>query len=109
MIFFNYLRLLILSEKTKFILTPRVYVDRDGEKYHLEVELPGVKKKDVNLEISERTFCIEGQRDDVDYYSCYTFGHPVNSDEVEAKFTNGLLNVTVPLAHSMTLKKVEIK
>jgi HSP20 family protein len=103
------LRLIILSEKTNFIITPKVYADRDGEKYYLEVELPGVKKKDVNLEISEQTFCIEGEREDIDYYSCYTFGHPVDTDNVEAKFSNGLLNITVPLAHPMTRKKVAIK
>ena len=34
-----------MSEKTKIILTPRVYVDRDREAYHLEIELPGVKKR----------------------------------------------------------------
>ncbi|NIN51702.1 MAG: Hsp20 family protein [Nitrososphaeria archaeon] len=98
-----------MSEKSKIILTPRVYVDRDGERYHLEIELPGVKKEDVSLEISERTFCIEGIRDDVEYYSCYTFGNPVNSEKVEANFSEGLLNVDVPLAHSLKRKKVEIK
>ena len=98
-----------MSEKAKIILTPRVYVDRDGEKNHLEIELPGVHKKDVNLELSERTFCIEGVREDVDYYSCYIFGHPVNSEEVNAKFSNGLLNIEVPLAHSMKRTKVQIK
>ena len=98
-----------MSEKSKIILTPRVYVDRDGDKYYLEIELPGVKKEDVNLELSETTFCIEGLREDVDYYSCYTFGQPVNSEMVEAKFSNGLLTVEVPLAHSMTRKKIEVK
>jgi HSP20 family protein len=97
-----------MSEKSKIILNPRVYVDRDGEKYYLEIELPGVKKKDVNLEVSESTFCIEGGREDVNYYSCYTFGQPVNSEQAEAKFSNGLLTVSVPLAHSMVRKKVEI-
>ncbi len=98
-----------MAEKTKIILTPRVYVDRDGKNYHLEIELPGVKKKDVNLEISEQTFCIEGTRDDVEFFSCYNFGLPVNTDNVEAKFSLGLLKVTAPLAHSRDRKKVAIK
>lgn len=97
-----------MSEKTRITLSPRVYVDRDGERYHLEIELPGVEKKDVSLEVSDKTFCIEGIREDVEYYSCYTFGYPVKTDEVEAKFNSGLLQVEVPLAHSMKRTKINI-
>ncbi len=98
-----------MSEKNKVVVTPSVYIDTDGQKYSLEVELPGVSKDKVKLEISEQTFCVTGSRDDVVLTGCYYFSLPVDSKKVKAKFESGLLKVSVPLAHSLALKKIPIE
>jgi HSP20 family molecular chaperone IbpA len=97
-----------LAEKNKVVVSPAVYIDRNGDRYNLEVELPGVAKKDVILEVSEQTFCVTGSRDDVELTGCYYFSLPVDSKKAKATFESGLLKVSVPLAHSLTLKKIPI-
>jgi HSP20 family protein len=97
-----------MSEKNIILVTPAVGIDLDKKNYYLEVELPGVKKEDVSLEISEKTFCIEGKREDVTLYGCYYLANPVDNDHVTAKFEDGMLEVTIPLSHSLERKSVSI-
>ena len=98
-----------MVEKRSIIVTPAVGIDHDRKNYMLEVELPGVKKDDVKLEMSERTFCVEGTRDDIELHGCYYLAHPVNIKKATARFEDGLLMVTIPLAHSLERKSIEIK
>lgn len=98
-----------MSEKTRILVSPAVGLDHDKKNYYLEVELPGVKKEDVKLEISEQTFCIEGTRGDVTLYGCHYLAHPVDSDKVKAKFEDGMLRATIPLIHSLERKTVTLE
>ncbi len=98
-----------MSEKRRIIIIPAVAIDHDRQHYNLEVELPGVKKGDVKLDISERTFCVSGTRDEVELYGCYYLAHPVNVEEASANFEDGLLKVTIPLTHSFERKSIKIK
>ena len=38
---------------------PSICADHDEEKYHIEIELPGVKKEDIELEMSDESFFIK--------------------------------------------------
>ena len=44
---------------------PNVCVDHDAEKYHIEVELPGVNKQKIDLKMGGRSFCIRAPKEDV--------------------------------------------
>ena len=90
-------------------ILPTVCVDHDKEKYHIEIELPGVKKNTIELEVGERSFCVRAEKSDLIYNSCYTLAHPIDKDTVEAKFNSGLLTVKAPLKAVLGGKKVTIK
>lgn len=98
-----------MSEKSKPIIPPNVCVDHDRERYYIEVELPGVDKGDIELEVSEQGFCVKGSREDAELAGCYFLAHPISVDEVKAKFENGLLKITAPLRQPLTGKKVTIE
>jgi HSP20 family protein len=96
-------------KKEKPTLAPTVYMDHDLKNYYIQVELPGVKKEDVELSISEQSLCVKGPREDIELLGCYVLAHPVDTEKVKAKFENGLLNVMIPLKKPLKGKKVLIE
>ena len=40
-------------KKVKPAMAPTMYIDHDEKNYYIQVELPGVKKEDVTLEVSD--------------------------------------------------------
>ncbi|HLB99735.1 MAG TPA: Hsp20/alpha crystallin family protein [Candidatus Bathyarchaeia archaeon] len=96
------------AKKTKPAIAPTMYMDHDDKNYYIQVELPGVKKEDVDLTISDQSFCVRGAREDRELLGCYILAHPVNPDNVKARFENGLLNIEIPIKKILKGKKVPI-
>ena len=100
---------------------------REGEfAYHVDVDLPGVKKEDIKVDINKNILTISGERKtkneikQEDYYKVETyfgkfsrsFTLPENADveNIEAKSDNGVLEVVIPkLKDDITKKSIEIK
>jgi len=51
----------------KTAMFPRVSICHDDkdEDYEIEVELPGVKKEDIDLSFWSGGFCIDGEKEDI--------------------------------------------
>lgn len=88
---------------------PEVCVDHDEEKYHLEIELPGVKKEDISLQMGDTSFCIKAPKGDLTYSACYTLAHSVDTGNVKANFENGLLTILAPFEHSLSGVSIKIE
>ncbi|MGM0520122.1 MAG: Hsp20/alpha crystallin family protein [Campylobacterota bacterium] len=100
---------------------------REGEyAYHIDVDLPGVKKEGIKVDISKNILTISGERktkDEVkeeDYHKVETsfgkfsrsFTLPENADieNIEASSTDGVLEVVIPKQKEENSKKtIEIK
>ncbi len=100
-----------MPRKTKPLLSPDIVVIHDQEGYYIEVELPGVKKKDLELEVAEQGFTVKGSRSDFDFVGSYYLAHQVNTEKVKAKFDDGLLDITIPLKQPLKVagKKISIE
>lgn len=107
--------------------TPSVNT-REGEyAYHVEVDLPGVKKDDIHVDLKDNVLTISGERKtkkevkEKDYYkkeSSYgkfqrSFTLPDNTDaeNIEANSKDGVLEVIIPKMEKSTKesKKIKIK
>ncbi len=108
---------------------PSVNTREDESAYVVEVDLPGVKKEDikVNIDHEKRTLTISGERkfkEEVkkdDYYkieSSYgkfmrTFSLPenVDVDNIDAKTEDGVLHITLPKVkkEEKEIKEIPIK
>ena len=97
------------DEDDKRIITPGMCADHDAEQYNVQIEMPGVKKEDVELVVNEQSLCVKGARKDADFHACYRLAHEIIVDEVEASFDNGLLTISMPLKHSLAGRKIAIK
>ncbi len=101
---------------------------REGEfAYHIEVDLPGVKKEDIHVDLKDDVLTISGERktkeeiNEKDYYkmeSSYgkfqrNFTLPENADaeNINANAENGVLEVVIPKVKESAkeAKKIEVK
>lgn len=104
---------------------PRVdVVDRDGE-IAVRAELPGVDKKDLDITVAENTVTIKGststeeKEEKGDYYRCEisrgsfarTVALPaaVNAEAAKAKFTNGILELTLPKVERAARRTIRVE
>lgn len=90
----------------------------------IQVDLPGVSKEDVSVEVKNNLLTIQGQRkiegatDDERYYrrerSCGTFQRAfslrsvISPDTIKASFKNGVLTVQVPKPEEEKPKKISV-
>ena len=97
---------------------------KDGQ-LHVRVALPGVDPKDVEVTVSDDHLTIRGERkaqtekkDGDRYFREFTYGSfervlalpdGIDPGRVEAKFANGMLDLTMPAPVSVVPKKVEIQ
>jgi len=107
--------------------TPAVNT-REGEfAYHVEVDLPGVKKEDININVEKNIVTLSGERKTSkelkkeDYYKVESeygkfersFSLPENTDveNIRAETTDGVLEVIIPKLEIVEKapKKIEIK
>jgi HSP20 family molecular chaperone IbpA len=62
------------------------------------MELTGVEKKDIKLEIRKDSFCVTAQGgEDTEYSGCFMLAHEVVPEKTEAKYESGLLRIFAPI------------
>ena len=100
---------------------------REGEfAYHVDVDLPSVKKEDIKVDLNKGILTISGERktkEEVkqeDYYKIetyfgkfsrsFTLPDNVDIENIEAKSDNGVLEIVIPkLKDDVSKKSIEIK
>jgi len=102
---------------------------REGEfAYHVEVDLPGIKKEDVDIKIEDNTLLVSGERKvknevkEDDYYKVessfgtfsrsFSLPNEIDIENIRAESQNGVLEVIIPklkTAEVDKVKKIEIK
>jgi len=114
------------NEQEVVSFTPKVNTREGKEAYHIEVELPGIKKEDVDVKVDGNVLTISGERnlkDEVkeeDYHKVesfygkfsrsFTLPERVDVENIHAESADGLLEVVIPKLHIDTSsKKIEIK
>ena len=103
---------------------PAVDVHEEDEAFVLAVDLPGMGKDAVDINVEDQILSISGERkfDEKSEKDSYrrlergygkftrSFSLPTNVDsaKVEAKFSNGVLTVTVPKSDAARSRRIEI-
>jgi len=105
--------------------SPRVDVNETDNEIIIDVELPGIDKKDVKVEIKDNVLSISGERmkeEKTENAECYrterhygkferTFGLPdtVEADKVSAKYKDGVLALTLPKTEKAKPKEIAVE
>ncbi|WP_065966290.1 Hsp20/alpha crystallin family protein [Streptomyces sparsogenes] len=102
--------------------TPSADVSESDEGYHLQIELPGVSRNEVDVEVSGQELAISGEirereRKGVVRRSTRRTGHfeyrmrlpgEVNTEGVKASMSEGVLSIDVPKAETTKPRHIEI-
>ncbi len=104
--------------------TPPIDVYEDKDNLYVKMELPGMKKEDIELSLHDGSLSISGERKSENKYegadmhrSERFFGRfqrtvglptPVASDKVKAQYKEGILSVTLPKTEEAKPKQIEV-
>ena len=116
----------MLEQKTASIkddFSPSINT-REGEfAYHIEVDLPGVKKEDISVEVEDNLLIVSGERKvkeeikEENYYKVessfgsfsrsFSLPDDVDIESIHAESKDGVLEVVVPKLESAKTDKVK--
>jgi HSP20 family protein len=103
--------------------TPLADIEETDDAFEIEVELPGVKKRDVDVSVVGRRVTISGERVDKERVGVLrrrtrgvgrfryevTLPNDLDEDGVKASLKDGVLTVRVPKATSETRRRIEVE
>jgi len=102
---------------------PAVDIEELEDAYVVEAEVPGVKREDVNIELSGNELTISGEikvreREGVirrrtrrvgEFEFRVVLPNEVNAEGIEAKLNDGVLTVRIPKAERAERRRIEVK
>jgi len=107
------------------LLMPSVESYMKDNKLVFKAELPGVDPKDIDVSITDRELIIKGERkaekgtkeenyvyQEIAYGSFerrFVLPEGVKTEELKAKFSNGILEITVPAPTIAKARKIEVE
>lgn len=100
-----------VSNNEEIVAVPSVNIDDRNKSYNISVALPGIDKKDVNLEVDGNRLTISSEKSyenkDEDknwlrqeyhyasFFRRFELPEDADPDKIEAKMKNGVLNIEV--------------
>lgn len=95
----------------KSFATPSSDIWEDDKNYMIEVELPGLKKDEIKVQVEDRTLTIKTEKQNEtekerrmirqerlvsNYVRSFRFREDANFAKIEADFENGVLTLNIP-------------
>lgn len=108
------------------LLSSNIEVDEQKDHFLVCVDMPGIRKEDINLEIKDNIVTISGERksrfdnrekegskNEVANYGSFlqSFSLPstVDADKIEANYENGVLELFIPKSQMARSRKIDIQ
>lgn len=117
-----------LTLKKEAVWRPSIEVKQTEHEYKVKVQLPGVKKEDIDIELDNEfmtvTAEIEEDKEEKEekeknekYHTCefrygkykrtISFDQPIKQDEAKAEYKNGVLKIIIPKQHAENIKQAK--
>ncbi len=108
-------------------LSPAVDIEEEKDKYLLKADIPGMKQDDIKVEVDDGVLKISGERkyekkeEDKDkkyhYYERsygaferrFVLPSDVDTEKIDAKYENGVLEIVIPKTESKRPKEIKVK
>jgi HSP20 family protein len=105
--------------------TPAVNERVDEKGYYLEIDLPGVKKEDIDISVNDGVLVVSGERklekkEEKPNYTriesffgrferAFKLPNDADLDNIEAKYEDGVLKIFIPKKQKPAGKRIEVK
>ena len=107
------------TPESESLLHPRSDLYEDKDHFYLRTELPGLKKEDIRVELGEgvltvsgtrKSFGTDGQAESTSEFSrSVSVPARVQEDQINARYEDGVLTVTLPKAEEVKPKRVAVQ
>ena len=107
------------------VWTPRTDLSETEDAYLIHLDLPGLKKEDVEINVHDGTLSISGERGHEEaeesrtfvrversrgrFYRSFSLPQTINTDGIEASFEDGVLSIEVPKAEERKPRRIDIR
>lgn len=105
--------------------SPRAQVLEGDKDYLIRLDLPGVVRSDVEIEINNKTLMIKAERnleavegyrnlraelaEKLTYRRSFDLGREIDAEKIGAAFENGVLTISLPKSKQALPKRIEVK
>jgi HSP20 family protein len=113
------------GQLTTMNFVPSIDVVEREQEFEVTVDLPGLKPEEVSVEFKDGALWITGERKEEKEEEDKTYHHiershgefrrvlplasAVKDDEIEAKFTDGVLKVSIPKTEEAKTRHIDVK
>ena len=96
--------------------TPAADLYEDADNYHVKVELPGVRKEDIRVELENAVLTLSATRvekgkdgeSSAEFSRSLAVPEGVDPGKVQAAYENGVLTVTLPKAEGRKPRQITV-
>ena len=91
-------------------LTPAWDTSETENHFLLSLDIPGVAKEDIKIDFDKNTLTITGERKRVGTFKrSFTLPNTVESEKIEARYENGVLEIILPKLQTMQPRRIEVQ
>lgn len=114
----------INGDRSLDVWSPMTDMSETETEYKVILDLPGIDKKDISVNIKDHRLVISGERKKEEkeekrdfmrkeryfgsFYRSFTLPEPIKEDSIKAQFNDGVLEVTVPKNEEKKPKSIKI-
>lgn len=113
------------EEGTSAVWAPRTDLAETDNAFNLRVDVPGMTKEDISINLQDNTLTISGERSSErteegeeyvrverafgNFHRTFTLPDAVDQKNIEATYENGVLKISIPKTEESTRRQIEIQ
>jgi HSP20 family protein len=113
------------DQTSSAVWSPRTDLMETDDSYGLRLDLPGMTKDDITINLQNNTLTVRGERtskqtsEEEEYvrverafgtfHRTFTLPDAVDAESIEASYDDGVLTITVPKTEESTRRQIEIQ
>ncbi len=109
----------------EFVWTPPLEVKETDDRYIVRMDIPGVNKKDIKIEVTDNTLIVSGERKEEkeekeasyyrreiaygSFYRAIQLPSDIDPEKINAKYENGVLVIEIPKSEKARKREIKVQ
>ncbi len=109
----------------ELLLSPRTEILEGDKDYIIRLDMPGVNKDDLSIEVEDQVLTIKAQREfkaeegyrhlrtehagKVSYERSFNLGRQIDTDNIKAELRDGVLTLRLPKTGQAVARRIEVR
>jgi len=88
--------------------SPQSEIDETDSHYLVSIDLPGIKKDAISIELKDSVLSVSGERKTAKFQRSFSLPSTVESERIEADYEDGVLRIAIPKAEEIKPRQIKI-